>query len=186
MSKSDKLIGLVRGTVEVVPHCKEWENSAIRTIELLKNILENDFTDIQHIGSTSIKSIYSKPIIDIAVAVNDFSTILKYNELLEKQGIIYRGQDRENQLLYVMGDFENNTRTHHIHIVLNNSIEWNNYINFRDFLNNNTKFAKAYSDLKISLAKKYPNDRNAYTEGKSEMINKILNIARNQKRYQSP
>ncbi|MGO0916463.1 GrpB family protein, partial [Clostridioides difficile] len=39
------------------------------------------------------------------------------------------------QLLFAMGDFEKNTRTHHIHVVEWNSVAWNNYINFRDYLN---------------------------------------------------
>ena len=47
------------------------------------------------------------------------------------EGIVFRGEDVAGQLLFVMGDFEKDTRTHHIHVVRWNSAEWNNYINFR-------------------------------------------------------
>ena len=47
----------------------------------------------------------------------------------------------------------------------------------RDYLNANEDKANEYSDLKIKLAKKYPNDRIAYTNGKSKLIEEILKSA---------
>ena len=90
---------------------------AVQTIKTLKSILGENAIDIQHIGSTAIPVIKAKPIIDIAVGVTDFDRIMLYNEQLQQEGIFYRGSDVEHQLLYVIGDMENDTRTHHIHIV---------------------------------------------------------------------
>lgn len=170
-------IGLKRGEVAVENHQIEWETSAKSIIDLLKNIMKNDIVDVQHIGSTSIKSICAKPIIDIVVGVNDFNDILKHNDILEKFGMIYRGQDHENQHLYVCGDLQNNIQTHFIHVVIFNSKEWHDYIDMRDFLNANEEKALEYSNLKEKLAKKYPNDRIAYTNGKSWLIEEILKNA---------
>lgn len=47
----------------------------------------------------------------------------------------------------------------------------------RDYLNANETVAAEYSELKKRLAEKYPNDRIAYTNGKSELIEKILKLA---------
>ena len=47
----------------------------------------------------------------------------------------------------------------------------------RDYLNANEEKAKEYSDLKIKLANEYPNDRIAYTNGKSKLIEEILKNA---------
>ena len=90
------------------------------------------------------------------------------------RGIFYRGSDVECQLLYVMGDMEADIRTHHIHIVKWNGIEWKNYIHFRDYLNANENVALQYEKLKEELESKYADDRVAYTNGKQNMINKIL------------
>ena len=141
-------IGLKRGEVAIENHQIEWEFSAKNTIDILKNTLNNDIVDAQHIGSTSIKNICAKP-----------------NDELSKLAIIYRRQDHPNQQLYVCGDLQNNIQTHFIHVVIFNSKEWNDYINKRDYLNANEEKANEYSDLKIKLAKKYPNDRIAYTNG---------------------
>lgn len=47
----------------------------------------------------------------------------------------------------------------------------------RDYLNTHEKKAKEYSNLKELLAQKYPENRIAYTNGKSTFIEKILLLA---------
>lgn len=168
-------LGLKRGTVQLKPHDKQWENVAAETIGKLKAILGEAAIDIQHIGSTAISAIKAKPIIDIVVGADDFSRIMLYNEQLQQEGIYYRGSDVNNQLLYVMGDMENDTRTHHIHVVKWNGIEWNNYIYFRDYLNANESVALQYQQLKEELKSRYADDRVAYTKGKQDLIDNILN-----------
>ena len=170
-----KVPGLKRGTVAVELHDPEWERVAKATIEKLKRLLGSVALDIQHIGSTAIKNIVAKPIIDIVVGVWDFDGILKLNPVLEENGFIFRGQDVPNQYLYVCGDAD--SRTHHIHVVLCYSIYWNNYVNMRDYLNSHEEDAREYSELKKRLAAEYPEDRNTYTEKKSALINEILKKA---------
>ena len=171
-------IGMKRGTVYLEPHQTEWERDAEETISTIKSILENIAADIQHIGSTSIITISAKPIIDIAVTVKGFDDILSKREELRQNGIIYRFEESSGQLLFVMGDFEKDTRSHHIHVVLYGSDEWNNYINFRDYLNSNIEAAREYEAVKLRLAEQYPDDRIAYTDGKQEVIDKLLAEAR--------
>ena len=167
-----------RGTVYLEPHQVEWERAAEETIRKLKNILDNIAVDIQHIGSTSIRKISAKPIIDIAIAVKDYELVLNKCDELIKADIVFRFDERPEQLLFVMGDFEKDTRSHHIHVVIYGSDEWNNYINFRDYLNSNIKAAREYEAVKLRLAEQYPDDRIAYTDGKQEVIDKLLAEAR--------
>ena len=104
--------------------------------------------------------------------------------MLEKADIVFRFDERPEQILFVMGDFEKDTRSNHIHVVLFGSDEWNNYINFRDYLNSNTEAAREYEAVKLRLAEQYPDDRIAYTGGKQEVIDKLLTEARVWKRKQ--
>ena len=171
-------IGLVKGTVSLEPHNSQWEILAKEIIEKLKNILGNDMVAAEHIGSTSIRKIYAKPIIDIAVGVTDFEKMMKHNDELKEVGIIYRREDHPGQHLYICGDLENNIHTHYIHVVIWGESAWNNYINMRDYLNANDEKAMEYSKLKVQLAKEYSNDRMKYTEGKQELIEKLLEEAK--------
>lgn len=169
-------IGLRRGTVSVVPHNDEWEILAEQTAVKLRDILKDAAVDVQHIGSTAIRGICAKPIIDIAVGVTDFARILALNPVLAENGFLFRNQDLPGQYLYVCGGTDD--RTHHIHAVLYGSEAWENYLNMRDYLNCHAEDAQAYSARKMSLAAQYPDDRAAYTAMKSAMIQEILKKAK--------
>ena len=171
------MTGLKRGTVMLAPHQEEWTRNAERTIQVLNRLLEPAAVDIQHIGSTAIPSIHAKPIIDLVVGVRNLDDILSYIELLKQHDIVFRGEDVAGQLLFVMGDFEKDTRTHHIHVVRWNEAEWNNYINFRDYLNRFPDKAIEYDACKKELAAQFADDRGSYTTGKQKLIDRLLNEA---------
>lgn len=170
------MIGLKRGTVMLCDHQKEWETEAQNTIVRLKNILGPVIRDIQHIGSTAIKTIKAKPIIDIGVAVESFDEVLAHQDKLKEAGFYYRpNSDLGEQLLFASGSLYERTgdlQTHFIHIVKWGSMDWINYINFRDYLNKNPDIAKEYEDLKVSLAADAPKDRGRekYLKGKHDFI----------------
>lgn len=170
------MLGLKRGTVQLCEHEQAWEIEAQNTILRLKEILGAVIKDIQHVGSTSIPSIKAKPIIDIAIAVDDFEDVLLLEEELKKQGFYYRPKvDLGEQLLFASGSYYDGTgdlQTHFIHIVKTGSMDWRNYINFRDYLNSTPDVAKVYEDLKVLLAKQAPvdNGREKYLRGKHDFI----------------
>jgi len=171
------MIGLKRGTVELVSHQAIWGKDAAKTILLLKSILKEAAVDIQHVGSTAIKSICAKPIIDIVVGMENVTNIKPYIKLLSEKEVIFRKEDVSGQLLFVIGAFETDIITHHIHIVKWGSDAWNNYINFRDYLNTFPEYAKEYDSLKKELALNFSGDRGSYTLGKQLLISRLLEQA---------
>jgi len=168
------MIGLERGVVKLYDHEKEWEIEAQDTIARLKAILGDIIKDIQHVGSTAVTSIKAKPIIDIALAVDDFKDILAFEKELKEDGFYYRPKPLEtlgNQLLFACGSYydgSGNLQTHFIHVVLTGSMDWINYINFRDYLNSTPSVAKEYEKLKLTLA--IDCDRKEYLKGKHDFI----------------
>ena len=180
MKAGETVIGLERGKVALLDHEKAWEKEAENTILKLRSVLGDTIKDISHVGSTSVPSIKAKSIIDIAVAVESFDEILKYENELRKAGFYYRpqnGDGLENQLLFACGSFYDGTgslQTHFIHVVICRSKEWTDYINFRDYLKANHAVAKEYEALKIASAEKYENDRNKYVESKHAFIASVL------------
>ncbi len=171
-----EMIGLKRGTVALCEHEREWEMEAQNTISRLKEILGSVIQDIQHIGSTSIPSIKAKPIIDIAVAVDNFDDVLAFEKELQDNGFYYRpNPECSEQLLFASGSYYDGSgdlQTHFVHVVRTGSMEWINYVNFRDFLNKTPSAAKEYENLKVSLAAQSPIDsgREKYLKGKSGFI----------------
>ena len=123
------------------------------------------------VGAAAVPAIQAKPIVDLAVAVRRLSDVETLFPALKAQGFYHAAHcDDEGQILLVCGDSEADTRTCRIHVVRADSMEWRNYINFRDYLNFYPKKAAEYESLKQELQQRFPNDRNAYTEGKAEWI----------------
>lgn len=178
------MVGLKRGIVKLSEYQAIWKVEAEQTAAELKSLLHDVAIDIQHIGSTAIPSIHAKPIIDIAVGVHDLDDIMPYVETLKNRHYIFRGKDVPGQILFVKGDVEKGTRTHHVHVVKWNGIEWNNYINFRDYLNAFPEKAKVYDMCKLNLAKQFPKDRSSYTNGKQTLVSALLEEAKEWKSKQ--
>ena len=176
------MLGLKRGTVRLCPHETEWEEEAARTIAVLREILGDAAADVQHVGSTAVKSIMAKPIVDIAVAAEDFGRVLAMRDALEQAGFYYRPGSLEGQLLFAKGSYYEGTgdlQTHFIHVVKKDGVDWKNYIQFRDYLNAVPQAAKEYEALKASLARACPEDagREKYLAGKRDFIRRTLRDA---------
>lgn len=177
-------LGLRRDIVELFDHNILWEKYAHETIIELKNIFGPTAIDIQHIGSTAIKNIKAKPIIDIVVGVNELNEVDAFIEKLAQNNYFHR-PFKEDDVLFVKGNTKEETRTHHIHIVKYNSNIWNNQINFRDYLNSNVTDAKNYEKLKVQLQKDNRNNRSGYTEKKERYIIETMEKAEKWRRNQA-
>lgn len=168
------MIGLKRGTVQIINNQTEWHLIAEKTISDLKEIFGNKAIDIQHIGSTAISHIKAKPIIDIVVGVKTFENLNDVLQHLDNSKIYTKSHNRfSSDLLYVI-QTDDNIRTHQIHITLYNGTQWHNYIDFRDYMNAFPEKAKEYEKLKINLANTCNNIQTDYTDGKQEFMKKIL------------
>lgn len=178
------MLGIKKGTVLLCDHEVAWEIEAKETIARLKGILGDVAKEIEHVGSTAIPSIKAKPIVDLAVAVDRFEDVLALEVPLREAGFYYRPNSKglKDQILFACGsnyDGTGDLQTHFIHVVLKNSMEWKNYINFRNYLNANPGAAKEYENLKIALFEQAPEDpgREKYTAGKHDFVTKTLRDA---------
>jgi len=180
------VLGLKSGTVELFGHDPEWGANAADTIKKLRDIFGPVVKDIQHVGSTSIRHIKAKPVIDIAVSAWNFEDVLALTPVLEENGFIFRGwegeEDRQPRFQCGKYNAENDamhTLTHYIHIVMANSQNWHNYINFRDYMNAFPSAAFKYEALKLRLAKEIKDDGNYlnYHPGKQSYVKEMIETA---------
>ena len=178
------MLGLVQGIVKLYDHEAMWDENAEQTILLLKEKFGETAIDIQHIGSTAIKHIKAKPIIDIVVGVDDMNKVRPILPLLEQAGILHRpNNDKSEYMMFIMGDLSIGLRTHHIHVVPYDGEEWNNQINFRDFMNAHFDKAKEYEAIKVNLMNLYHDNRTMYTRSKQSYIDHVFIQADEWKRH---
>lgn len=169
------MTGLKRGTVRLSLHDPEWAAQAQKTIGVLWGIFGDTAVDIQHIGSTAIGGIRAKPILDIAVGVDSFEGLPLKG--LEAAGFQERYNRFSSDLLYVL-ETEDRVRTHQVHILIYDSLQWHNYVDFRDYMNAFPEKAAEYEALKQRLVSECGNVQTVYTDGKHDYMEKTLAEAR--------
>jgi len=165
------MVGLKRNTVKVIPYQEEWFNIYKEAETQLHRLLKEQIQFIEHIGSTAIRGLASKPIIDIVVAIEDFNKLETIRQILN----LYNYEDRGERIGgYLFVKRNEDLTTHHIHIVHSLSITLRNYIAFKNKLNSDIKLRNQYSELKQKLAEKHKDNRGEYTKSKNEFISKVL------------
>jgi len=168
-------IGLRRGIVELIPHQEEWRTAFEKEKKRLMGAGKGIVIDIQHVGSTSIKGIPAKPIIDMTGGVKNIKDIKKLVEPLSSLGYAFYRQFG-NEYLFIKESKAK--RTHHLRVLKYKGSKWKTDALFRDYLLSHPKRAKAYGILKKKLAKQYPADRVRYTEGKNTFVETTIRLAK--------
>ena len=159
--------------VEVVPHDPNWLNLFETESKQIAIALGENVIEINHIGSTSIETIYAKPIIDILVEVSSITRVDKNNSQMEALGYQCMGEFGIKERRFFLKDNMAGARTHHVHVFETDSRQVRRHLAFRDYLNVRLEDAQSYSALKRSLAEKYPNDIESYMNGKQDFIQEI-------------
>jgi len=152
-----------------------WVNDFSQIKVYLESKLVNLYTEIHHVGSTSVKGLGAKPIIDIDIEYEDnIDLIIKVltNNGYEYQG--FKGIEGRHTFRYKSDDLP----LHHLYAMHKDNEELERHLRFRDALRMSNKYKKMYHELKDSLIKKNRLDRVLYTDSKTELVNKILEVSK--------
>ena len=181
----DRIRRLVREEVGIAPSDPAWPRAFVAEKAHLLATLPNDLIRrIEHFGSTAVPGLAAKPIIDILVEVSDLdATRARIVPILEAQGYEYLWRPTHGDdgppfyAWFIKRDAMTGVRTHHIHMVEASFAEHWRRLLFRDFLIAHPEVAREYEALKRRLAADHPNDRVAYTRGKSTFIESVTERA---------
>lgn len=162
---------------------KEHNRDYLKWYEEEKRNLTELFVDfdiqrINHIGSTSVEGLIAKPIVDILLEFPDGYDMEDASARLQKAGWILMIEDKERHTLdlnkgYTPEGFAE--KVYHLHVRAIG--DWDE-LYFRDYLREYLEVAREYEALKLSLKEKYEHDRDAYTDEKSEFVQKYSQKAR--------
>ena len=154
----------------------------------------NDFTDIkreletalngltytiEHVGSTSVPNLDSKPIIDIDIIFSKKIDFEKIKLGLEKIGYTHRGNQgiEDRDVFKRNGKLTNkilDTIKHHLYVCPNDSKALERHILSRNFLRKNDWARVKYQQMKYELAEKANQDRKVYATLKELTINDFI------------
>ena len=171
------MLGLPKGTVQLIPYTKEWKRLFEEEKKALRKAVGPYVEDIQHVGSTSIDipGMVAKPILDISIFIHSLALVKECVPKLEDLGYEYRGEyGIPGRHYFVKGE----PRTHHIHMMLPTCANRQNQVYFRDYLLQHPERALEYARFKQEWAASCDGDREAYTSGKDPLISQILKEAK--------
>ncbi len=167
----------VRPEIRLCRHMSSWDSEASVLITKLRTLLEDSASDIQHIGSTSVRGILAVPVIDIAIGLSASADVEAAVKKLSTLGFFRIKTDETGSIRMAA---RHRTRPHdayHLYITRYQSPVWSSLITFRQYLNNHVFAANEYEELKKSLAEKYRTNPQAYAAGKTHFIRNILRLS---------
>ena len=83
--------------IEVVDYRPEWESMFKEEEKKIKKILAKTVFGVYHIGSTSVKNMPAKPVIDIMPVVKDLSLVDSHSEIARSPRLRMQGRIRHSR-----------------------------------------------------------------------------------------
>jgi GrpB-like predicted nucleotidyltransferase (UPF0157 family) len=181
---AERIQRVLQEQVSIVPYDPSWPKMfAQERDHLLDSLPREMIVRIEHFGSTAVPGLAAKPIVDMLIEVSSLEeTKSRIVPLLEAQDYDYfwrptHGDDGPPFYAWFIKRDATGVRTHHVHMVEKDFEHWERLL-FRDYLIEHPMVAKEYEALKLRLARDYPNDRVAYTNGKTDYVVRVTQIAK--------
>jgi len=163
--------------ISLSEHKSMWKDNYLEMEKRIRKELSNfNMVRISHIGSTAIKEIMAKDIVDILLEVSNKEYLEDVAIAIENMGFI-KMSSSNNRYSFNYGYTENGfaDKVYHLHLRYEGD---NDELYFRDYMNDHMELAKEYGQLKLSLWKRYEFDRDSYTNAKTEFVKKYTEIAK--------
>lgn len=161
------------GRITVVPYDEEWEDDYLIIRDVILECLNGLAAGIEHVGSTSVKRLSAKPIIDIDVVIKDNTDLETVISSLAKAGYVYEGDLGITGREAFAYQGEKELPEHHLYVCPEDSQELRRHIAFRDYLRSHPEAVQEYSRIKEDGARLYGDDIGKYTEHKTSFIKDI-------------
>ena len=170
-------VGLKKGYLELMDYQTNYPAIYEKEKEELLRIYKDRIKQIDHVGSTSIKDIVSKPIIDITIQTDDLDDFKKFTES-NVEGETYTVKKEPTMGGdYLIRKEEDGKVKAFIHVYKTGDMNGLTTIMFRDYMNTHEEEKKRYEKLKMDLYEKYKDDRQSYVYGKDEYIKGVIKKA---------
>lgn len=159
-------------SVKICEYSYSWVEQFHNEYELIKSAVSFADFYIDHVGSTSVKGLSSKPVVDMLMSISDWSVVDRLSIELETLGYHMAEKCDDTPRLFLTkytsgGCF-------HLHVCEPNSRWGRDMLVFKNELESDDTLADAYVSLKRKLAEANPDDVDAYGIGKKDFIENRL------------
>lgn len=164
---------MVTKNVVVLPYDERWEQAFTQIKDEIQAALGSLALRIEHVGSTSVRGLSAKPIIDIDVVIRDYSVFDAVVTALKEIGYQHEGDLGIAAREAFKYDGKAHLQKHHLYVCPQDSAELKRHIAFRNYLRSNPEAVREYGRIKEEGAALYPDDIGKYIQHKSPFIEKV-------------
>jgi GrpB-like predicted nucleotidyltransferase (UPF0157 family) len=167
-----------------VPYDEAWPSLYEEERARIERAIGPWVEEIEHVGSTAVPGLAAKPVIDIMVGVKNLNDSPILVERLVGIGYEYMPEfERALPFRRYFRRMREGRRTFQIHLVERSNTEWwDRHLLFRDHLQANPSIAEEYVHLKYGLSDHVGEDREAYTDAKTDFISEVVRRAQENER----
>jgi GrpB-like predicted nucleotidyltransferase (UPF0157 family) len=159
--------------VVIYDYDSEWPRLFEEERDRLEPVISAFAVSTEHVGSTAVSGLCSKPIVDLLVTVKCLEPPDRYSAVLAPFGYVLR-VDPANTERHAFGKRDALGRRtmpgYNLHVVQHGDAEYRCFVGFRDYLRTHPDAMREYGELKRRLAREYGADRDGYTNAKSAFI----------------
>jgi GrpB-like predicted nucleotidyltransferase (UPF0157 family) len=166
--------------IVIADYNPNWKRLYLNEKQIILSAINiRDIKRIEHIGSTAVPGLCAKPTIDILIEISDNTNCdIFINDLQKIQyHFIPKPENPPPHIMLAKGYSKMGFtgQTYHIHVRYSGDLD---EIIFRDYLIKNPDIARQYGDLKRRFSIEFKNDREKYTDSKTDFIKKIVQQAK--------
>lgn len=151
-----------------------WKDRYQAERDRAKAASDEGLLDVFHIGSTAIPGVPGKPVLDVMPVYTNYEAMRAAADRLSDKGfeVEHDGPDcivvlrREDE--YVVA----------IRMYPLDADQWRPMLIFREYLTENSDAREEYAHVKREAADKHPDDMEAYTKAKTEVVKSLMKKAR--------
>ncbi len=165
--------------IVILDYDPAWPTLFAEEAARIRTALGDSADTVEHFGSTALPRLSAKPIIDLLVAVRSLPEArTRAVPALEALGYAYWHENPAPDRLFFVKGLVPGPRTHHVHVFEPDESSLADRLLFRDRLRADPEEARRYEGLKRRMAAAFPDDREAYTSGKTDYIYGVMQKAR--------
>ena len=157
--------------IVVVDYDARWPERFESWNGALRMALGDVAVRIAHVGSTAVPGLAAKPIVDVNVAVRDLDDEAAYAPAIESLGVQLRSRDDQHRYFR---PFAGRPRDVHVHVATPGGVFERRHLLFVDYLRATPQARDRYVATKRAAASRWPHDRLAYTEAKTDVIAPLM------------
>ena len=150
----------------VVPYNEKWPEEFEKIRERIATAVGDLTLSIEHVGSTSVKGLWAKPIIDMDVIIKSRDDLSEIKKRLLKIDYHHEGNlgIEGREAFWYEDKFD--LMTHNMYVCALDCAELKRHLKYRDYLRSHPEAVEEYSKIKREAAALYPHDIDSYIRHK--------------------